>query len=238
MNFTVFLNTRGRVMQLARCIAALEENTKDPSKVQLIIRADDDDLETITYLKEREFKVNFVLRTGGRPASLCASFNEMAKAGVGKYLFVLTDDSEVMTKDWDAIALSRIEEFKTIHKIKDDIIYGRTSDTSIDKGGDKKYASFPIISKQAVNTLGFFMYDSFVGLGGDSSIYRVYEQVGRVVDLTQIELDHVFNNSIFKVMTPDLTGHEMRMRTAQAGNVDPFSFDVSKEVAKLKKVIG
>jgi hypothetical protein len=240
MNFTIFLNTRGRTNQFARCLEAVESNTKDPSKVEFIVKADIDDLETVLFLRELNDKrktFNFKPIVSERPPSLCSSFNQMARQGKGKYMFVLTDDAEVMTKNWDEIALARIEEFKVINKIKDDIIYGRTSDTSIDKGGDKKYASFPIISKQAIDTLGFFMYDSFVGLGGDSSIYRVYEQVKRVVDLTEIQLDHVYNNSIFKIMTPDLTGHEMRVKTAMAGSIDPFTFDISKEVEKLKRVI-
>ena len=34
--------------------------------------------------------------------------------------------------------------------------------------------------------MGFFMHEEFVGLGGDSAIYRVYEQINRVVDMSEI----------------------------------------------------
>ena len=197
--------------------------------MEVIVRADFDDFETIEFLKPLSYEFDFKPIFGDRPASLCHSFNEMAKLGVGKYHFVLTDDAEIMTQDWDEIALGEIEE----KGFKDDILYGYTSDTSIDKTVGKKYASFPIISKRAIDILGMFMYEQFVGFGGDSSIYRVYEGINRIIDMGEIEIDHINNNSIFKVMSPDLTGHEMRQRT-QLNLIDPFSFDISNEVNKLK----
>jgi hypothetical protein len=244
MNFTIFLNSRGRVGQLNRCLFAIQQNTKDITNLELIVKADLDDRETIDYMKnvigsevDNKPQIGSIsLSVGERPTSLCASFNMMANIAQGRYLFVLTDDAEIMTKDWDEIALNKIAEFKHANNIKDDIIYGRTSDTSIDKVKGEDYASFPIISKQAVNVLGFFMYESFVGLGGDSSIYRVYRGINRVVSLDEIKLDHVYNNTIFKVMTPDLTGHEMRQRTA-ASPLNPFTFNVDNEVNKLKNFI-
>lgn len=239
MNFTVFLNTRGRINQFKHCLEILEHNTKDKSKVEFIVRGDDDDTETTEFFSTLKNRNTFDFRpiVGGRPVSLCGSFNEMAGLGRGKYLFVLTDDAEVLTPNWDEIALDRINEFKLRRKVKDGIIYGCTSDTSVDKVKGESYASFPIISKEAFNVIGMFMYDTFVGLGGDSSIYRVYKGINRVVDLSEIQIDHIYNNSIFKVMSPDLTGHEMRQRTAQAGSVDPFTFDVSNEIAKLTAAI-
>ena len=46
-----------------------------------------------------------------------------------------------------------------------------------------------IISRKAVDALGFFFIEDFVSLGGDSSIQRIYESVGRVVDIKEIAVD-------------------------------------------------
>lgn len=238
MNFTIFLNTRGRVEQFKRCLEIAESKTKDKNLVEFIVKADTDDLETVNFLKSLETRNTFNFKTiiSERPESLCSSFNVMAKMATGKYLFVLTDDAEIMTQDWDEIALNKIKAYQKGNAITDDIIYGMTSDTSIDKPKGQAYASFPIISKKAVDVLGIFMYDSFHGFGGDSSIIRVYAGVKRIVDLTEIQLDHVYNNNIFRIMAPDLTGSETRART-QNNPVNPFEFDVSKEVTKLKEFI-
>jgi hypothetical protein len=160
----------------------------------------------------------------------------MANIAKGQYLFVMNDDAEISVKNWDELALNYINKYKIEKKVKDDIIYGLTSDTSVDKPVGRNYASFPIISSQAVQALGFFMPTDFVGLGGDSVIYRIYDAVDRIVDMTSIVVDHVYHNTIFKVISPDITAAEMRMNSYH-NNIDPFSWNVDKDIEKLKDFI-
>ena len=239
MDFTLFLNSRGRVDQLKKCISAAENMTLKHSEIEFVITADDDDSETLSFLETLKNRKTFEFKTivGPRLKNLIKSFNNMALQAKGKYLFVLNDDSEITTREWDRIALEKITEYKQKFGIKDDIIYGATRDNSVDKVVGKGYASFPIVSSEAVKALGFFMYDEFVGLGGDSSIFRVYEGAGRVVDMKEIELDHVYHSNIFNIMSPDLTAYEMRLNSREHP-VDPFVIDVSDAIQKLKKAIG
>ena len=238
MDFTLFLNSRGRVSQLKKCISAVENMTLKHSEIEFVITADDDDVETVMFLKTLKDRGTFEFKTivGPRIKNLHKSINNMALQAKGRYLFVLNDDSEVITKDWDKIFLEKIREYKQQRGIKDDIIYAATRDNSVDKVVGKGYASFPIVSSEAVKALGFFMYDEFVGLGGDSSIFRVYEGAGRVVDMSKIELDHVYHSNIFNIMSPDLTAYEMRVNSSEHP-VDPFNIDVSNEVRKLREAI-
>jgi len=238
MDFTLFLNSRGRVSQLKKCISAVENMTLKHSEIEFVITADDDDVETVMFLKTLKDRGTFEFKTivGPRIKNLHKSINNMALQAKGRYLFVLNDDSEVITKDWDKIFLEKIREYKQQRGIKDDVIYAATRDNSVDKVVGKGYASFPIISSEAVKTLGFFMYDDFVGLGGDSSIFRVYERAGRVVDMKEIELDHVYHSNIFNIMSPDLTAYEMRANSREHP-MDPFTIDVSNDVRKLKEAI-
>ena len=120
--------------------------------------------------------------------------------------------------------------------IKDNIYYCKTSCNSIDRDITKGYCSFPIISKEAVETLGFFMYEDFVGLGGDASIYKVYQEINRIIDITDILIDHILHRTVELVINPDTTAFEMRANTYE-NFIDPFSFDVTKEVKKLKEKI-
>jgi glycosyltransferase involved in cell wall biosynthesis len=235
MNFTVFLNSRGRVQQLQRFIESFEKHTYNHAQLEMIITGDNDDTETVQFLNELRNRKTFTFNPiiGDRPTSLCASFNNMAKKAQGRYLFVLNDDAEILTPNWDEIALRKIKEYQEEWKIKDNVIYGRTADNSVDKVAGKLYASFPIISAQAVEGMGFFMHEEFVGLGGDSAIYRVYEQINRVVDMSEIQLDHVYHNHLFRVLSPDKTAHEMRVNSHQH-NLDPFTLDVSNDVERMK----
>ena len=238
MNFTLFLNSRGRVEQLKRFIEVVENVTINLAETELIITGDNDDQETVEFLNSLNSRKTLIFNPiiGDRPKSLCGSYNNMANRASGKYLFVMNDDAEILTMGWDEIALKKISDFKKEKNIKDDIIFGVTSDTSVDKAHTKEYPSFPIISKQAVNVLGFFMHENFVGLGGDSSIFRVYKESQRLVDMTEIVVDHIYHNTIYKVMAPDKTAAEMRMNTA-VNPIDPFSFDVSSDIKKLQDFI-
>lgn len=238
INFTLFLNSRGRLKQLQRFVSICENMTHNHSGTEMIITGDDDDPETVDFLRTLSDRGTFPFHTivGPRPRSLCASFNNMVRQARGRYLFVMNDDAEITTQDWDRIALDHINKYHTDTGFKDDVIYGCTTDISSDKASGKKYAAFPIISKQAVDALGFFMYEQFVGLGGDSSIYRIYDAVDRVVDMPDIIVDHVYHNTLLKVLTPDRTAHEMRTNT-HAHFVDPFSLDISVDVARLKAFI-
>jgi hypothetical protein len=236
MNFTIFLNSRGRHSLLEHFIHTVEQTTKNVSQTELIIRADYDDNQTVELISNLKTPLNFVPIIGPRPKSLCGSYNEMANIAKGQYLFVMNDDAEISVKNWDELALNYINKYKIEKKVKDDIIYGLTSDTSVDKPVGRNYASFPIISSQAVQALGFFMPTDFVGLGGDSVIYRIYDAVDRIVDMTSIVVDHVYHNTIFKVISPDITAAEMRMNSYH-NNIDPFSWNVDKDIEKLKDFI-
>ena len=78
----------------------------------------------------------------------------------------------MQTQGWDTDACSLLD-----NSFEDGICYGQTSDTSADKPDDAEYSSFPIISRKGFEALGYFMKEDFVGLGGDSSIYRIYKEV-------------------------------------------------------------
>lgn len=238
MDFTLFLNSRGRVKQLERFVSICEEKTNNHSQVEMIITGDNDDLETVEFLSTLKSRNTFLFNIiiGDRPKSLCGSYNNMVNQALGKYLFVMNDDAEIVTQNWDIIALQKIADYKKQTQYKDNIIYGYTTDISADKIEGKQYAAFPIVSSEATRVLGFFMYGQFVGLGGDSSLYRIYEAVDRIVDMREIVVDHVYHNTILRVLTPDKTGYEMRMNT-QSSPLNPFDFNIDNDVKRLKEFI-
>lgn len=238
MKFTLFLNTRKRPALLNSFLFSVLSNTKNKKDIEILIRYDDDDEETEEFSNRASFiyDLNLTFIKGPRPKSLIVSYNETVRRSKGENLFVCNDDIQILTKDWDEIALRKIEEYKKEKGISDDIYLCTTDCSSIDRDKRKGYCSFPIISKKATDVLGFFMYDSFVGLGGDSSIHRLYEGIDRVIDITEIKINHELHSSLEAINNPDQTASDMRKNT-RLNFVDPYSFDVSKEVDFLKKYI-
>lgn len=239
-NFSLILNTRGRKNQLIRTIESFERNTTDKQGCELLITADEDDTETTDYLHRAVLENTPGIRIktfiGQRPKNLSVTLNHMALHSVGRFVFVLNDDAEMLTPGWDKIALDKFEAFKKRQGCKDDVLYGLTSDNSVDHVPNTVYACFPIISAEAIRALGFVMYPELIALGGDSSIYRVYQRIGRVVPMQEITFDHVYHRTNQAVHSPDKTAAEMRDATYRY-RCDPFGMSVDSEVKKLSDLI-
>jgi hypothetical protein len=235
MKFSIILNSRKRPQYLFNFIKQVILKTKNKNETEILIRLDEDDEKSL-LLAEYKFNFNVDFFCGERPTNLHKSINELAFLAKGENIFVFNDDAQILTDAWDSIALDKIAEYKRKNQIVDNIYYCKTDCNSVDRDKSKGYCSFPIISKESVNTVGFFMYDSFVGLGGDSSIYRLYSSIDRVIDLTDIKIDHIFHRTLDSVFSPDETCAEMRANT-DSFFVDPYSIDISKEVEKLNQKI-
>lgn len=234
-NFSITLNSRGRVTFLGNLIQNIEQTTKFLDKIEILIRIDSDDTESVNFSKQvRKPYVKFFIED--RPVSLNKCLTFLANQANAEYIFQINDDIKILTQDWDEIVLKKIKEYKDLNNIKDGVIYLAAEDNSIDKPAGAKYASFPIISKEAMEVIGIWNYEEFVGLGGDSSIYRVYEAINRVIFAPEIKIDHIYHNNIFSIMSPDLTAYEMRANSRRE-NLNPFTFDISKEVEKLFQYI-
>lgn len=234
-NFSVILNSRGRGPLLKNLINNIENTVKFLDKIDILIRIDDDDLESVKIAEENE-KPYVKFYIGKRAVSLNSCLTYLAQQSSAEFVFQVNDDCEILTRNWDEIILNKVAEYRILNKIKDDILYVGVEDNSIDKTAGAKYASFCAISRKAIEVIELIMYKEFVGLGGDSSIYRVYEAVDRVLNVPEVKINHIYHNTLERVISPDLTAYEMR-RNSHAYNVNPFTFDISSEVKKLSDYI-
>ena len=220
---SIFLNSRKRVSLVKDLLLSLQNNTSNVDELEVFIRVDDDDHESIEYLdaeSESKFSVNFTV--GKRPLNLHESMNELATMTSGELLFVLNDDTAILTKDWDT-------KLKDIDA--DDCLYIKTHDNSVDKVTDKDYASFPILTRPAYEALGYFMSERFVGLGGDVHLWRVFNCLDRIVD-SDIFIDHIMHRTVNDVVHSDEVAWRMRYNSWN-DNVDPWSIDISQDLERI-----
>lgn len=199
------------------------------------MRLDDDDPTLEQYQTLREMTRDFAglrIIEGHRPSNLNTSINQMAKLAAGfksKFLWVMNDDATIETDGWDTLLKELYIEEMTR---QDQIYYLRTADNSIDRGGE--YASFPLLTLEAHNALGYFMSEQFVGLGGDVHLHRVFSSVGRVLDFSVVELDHHAHSTLQGVNSPDETAASMR-QNSWSNWIDPFTAPIDEDVARVKE---
>ncbi len=232
MNFTVITNSRKRPQLLRNAIGSLLDNAECPEKIEVLVRIDDDDDDTKETIKQYPANVTFF--EGERRTNLAINLNELAAKAKGRFILIFNDDALMTTPHWDVNCLQAVFVFKSVLKIKDDIIFVKLQDTSVDKPNFSiNYSSFSVLSREAVQALGYIVNESFVTLGGDSHIYRIFDKLARIVDCSDVLIDHIGHNTLEKVMNPDNVAAEYRRNSAR-NPADPFTLDIVADVKKLK----
>ena len=174
---------------------------------ELIVGMDLDDKTGSRYNRLFDKVDNISLVYTKRCNNLHTKMNNLFSLTKGKYIFVLNDDCLVVNKHWDLSAKESLDSFG-------DIVYGRTYDDSIDRV-DSSYSAFPIVSRLAVEKLGFVMDETFGNHGSDVITYRIYDNAEFVVDLPEVKVSHLFHNSQSALMkrNNDNTAKDMIGRT-------------------------
>jgi glycosyltransferase involved in cell wall biosynthesis len=108
MNFSIILNSRGRPHYLMSLLDSIFSKAKTPDLIEVLIKLDDDDHETINTIGLLEMiNPNLKIIISPRPANLHVTINELAAISTGDFLFVINDDVIFNTEDWDSIILEK-----------------------------------------------------------------------------------------------------------------------------------
>lgn len=226
-SFSLILVSRSRVLLLKKLLESIELNTILPYEV--LVGVDSDDVDSIAAIDDLSRKnIRFIVSE--RTPNLTTRLNELAKLSTAPYVFVLNDDCEIQNHGWDVRAKRVLDKYGPI-------VYGRTRDNSIDKISYGEYASFPIISREAIDKLGFFMDESYGNHGADVIAYRVFQSAGKVFDVP-VDIRHVYheNQSALQYRLQEKTATEMIQRSISETE-NPlnklFEYDVTENVRKL-----
>ena len=240
MNFSLFLNTRHRVGLLSDLLQSIEKTADEPGAIEILLGVDKDDYETANFIEhlgmvvsDLDLRDNISFYSDNRPTNLHVKMNFLASQANGDNLFVLNDDVQFVTPGWDTLILDTL---KNEGREADNIYYVGVTDTSVDKDNRENYASFPVLTREAYDALGYFMSEKFVGLGADVHLWRIFHAIDRCIFAPAVTLDHVRHNTLDKVMSPDVGAQQMRENT-WANPVDSWSVDISKEVEKINEKI-
>jgi len=226
---SLFFNTRKRVGMLANLLNSIVNTTADLEQVEILITADNDDEQTVDLLQQYKSKgifPNLHLTIGDKPSNLHTSINRMASNAKGDFLFVLNDDVILRTYGWDKIISESCDP--------SEIMYLSTMDTSIDKTKHGRYASFPVLTRAAYESLGYFMSERFVGHGGDVHLWRIFNELDRTKYIP-VFLDHVLhsNSSGLESIQNEETASNLIEATFKTF-VNCWDEDITEDVSKVE----
>ncbi len=229
---SIVLLSRNRVGLLKNCIHSIVDNALNPDRLEIVVGMDLDDAPSIrasVTLDEMSVRVKPVFML--RHYNMHEYINFLARASTGNVVIVINDDTEFTSPGWDDYLEK--EYARCLSEWPDGIWYGISNDDSIDKGGDKTYASFPVVTRQAVIAAGEAMDESCPAHGADVVTHRIYKEIGRVVQLDELRISHLLHNSQEVLARKDATAVEMIKKSLDNPR-DYWTRDITDKVVGLR----
>ena len=103
---SILIPTRNRVILLKECLDSFNNKTQDKSLVEILLKIDTDDLETIEFIKQYkltssiEIKDIITNRKNGY-GSLDEHMNHLSSFSEAEFLLGMNDDIEMLTEGWE-----------------------------------------------------------------------------------------------------------------------------------------
>lgn len=177
---SILIPSRGRVKFLDRTIKSIWDTSSSKGAVEILLRVDEDDKETINYLNNLKHLSSIQVVIGSRKEgykSLPYFFNEIAKVAKGNPLMCCNDDVIFETKDWDKI----IEEVAGYY-------YDGIFNIGVNTRLNREIFVFSVISKQWVEIVGY-INDTRL-FYSDVFLKDVSDALGRSIYLPDVIIEH------------------------------------------------
>lgn len=230
IDFSVVIPVKDNIDQLRITLGAFNLFTVCKEMFEVILVVDEDDKDAGFYYKLKN-KFGYSLRVLLVKRSDNFSddyYNAGVKLALGKNIMVFNDDCYMQTYGWDDIIRQKIEanpQFNGIYLV--DIM-----DSTHESAGFS-YPKFPMISRKAIETIGFFFFPQIRMWVSDKAIWDLYSGVGCVIKAHDVKMCHDHNF--------DHTKDPRKSRFARLLEEDKanglFPIDPSKEVKKLIEAI-
>ena len=223
MSISVLLPTRKRIPLIKKCTESLLDNAKDPSKIQLIYGVDDDDKESIDFLKDIKHPARSVIkfkRLGYE--NLHRYNNALSVYAQGTWLMIFNDDAIMETKDWD----SEIGKFDGQFKL-----------LRVEESTNHPYSIFPIVPWDWFRCLDHLSLhgQNDAWLSEIAYMLDIMQDVGVKVlhdraDITGNNDDEIFKSRVYKEGNPKEEGdlHHQKMINSRFADASKLAWYLDK----------
>ena len=177
MRLSIVMATRRDKDLLHKCIKSLNDKAK--GAVELILGMDYDAVVPVDRSKYNNLSIITVLREQSDNMTE-DYYNMLARVTSGDMIMPFTDDATMLTRHYDLILEKALKPYP--------MFLGDTKNNMRRK--DEPFASFPVISRQSVELLGWFMFPYFRAWDTDKLTYSIYKQAGLVVDCQKVVIRH------------------------------------------------
>ena len=197
--FSLCVPTRNRVQFIERLLGTLKDTVDNGERIEILFAIDDDDIISEAYLRHCRKRSSFAIKVFKREQSKFFNrdyYNWLADKAVGEFVWVIGDDLLFIKKGWDTILINKINEYFLAHPAR--VVYINIKDNTplpIDEYYPSlpNYSNFPLISKEAITAVGYFMPPQIPSWSGDYVAYLAYnsDRCNRVLNIEEPILEHI-----------------------------------------------
>jgi len=211
---SILCPTRGRPQMVERMMRSVRDT--QAGDVEIILAFDNDDPSRVRQYEDADEVI-----TGS--GTVGEYWNRMATMARGDIIMMGNDDFFYVTPDWDQIVTNAVE-----HEFPDGIYVAWTDDGS---GKAHERCAVPIVSKEWINTLGYFCPAGFRFFYNDTWIAELGRRIGRELYIGNALVEH--RHFSFGKMEADETTRRNRIdRTIHQHDTALFaSTDEAREIA-------
>lgn len=184
MNFSFILPTLGNENLVRTFLDSLERTTKHKDKIEVFFAIDEGKTDIINVVRNRDY--SFDIEFFERPQTEDFTndyYNFLANKCNGDNIIAFNDDAWMRTQDWDEKLLRTIKEYGWSIYMLD------IPDTARIKY-QHNFPCFPMVSRRAMNTLGFLLNKDVPMYPADRATFQIYYQAGRVIPIRNVMIEH------------------------------------------------
>jgi hypothetical protein len=221
INFSIIYPTAGDKKKIKRNLDSIERTTGSKDKIEVLIAIDEGRKDLIDYINSLGY--SYIIKCFERPITDNFSddyYNWLANRTIGDNVWGFNDDVFIRTQNWDDIILKKISEYRWSVYLVDTTDATRGT-VNID------FCCFPLVSRKAINEIGFFMYPQVRIYPADKILYELYNKAGRIINAREVILQSHYveetkSPRLWKIFQEDLKNGKLKV-------------DVSRELMILLK---
>ncbi len=200
--FSLLVPTRERRLQVKRFLKSVVETTSNKSAIEILFAIDEEDNASALNVIEcqnqyPELNINFYKRNRSEYLNK-DYYNYLTQFAKGEYCWILGDDCVLTSPNWDILVKKRLDDYFSVKK--DRIVCVSIKDNTPKPSPTlPPFPCFPLISKEAINLLGFALHPEVPTWGADYLIFQLYFKSSRLLVID----DNVFVNHISYHTTHD-----------------------------------
>jgi hypothetical protein len=117
-------------------------------------------------------------------------YNWALRHARGSNILVYNDDCYMQTYGWDDIVRRKIAEQPQMNGV---YLIDLWDSTRTCEANGKEFARFPMISRKAVDAVGFFFVPTVRQYPADYVIWSIYQMVGCIIPCHEVKMQHDHN---------------------------------------------